>query len=104
LTAANRAGAESSKQFDPQMRLIAMLALSRVQLAQGGATTARAQLRSVSETARQHGYALLQFEAQVLLAELEPSPDKRHRQLDDLSRDAAQREWKLLSAYAKSLQ
>jgi DNA-binding winged helix-turn-helix (wHTH) protein/tetratricopeptide (TPR) repeat protein len=104
LTAANRAVAESSKQFDPQMRLIAMLALSRVQLAQGGATTARAQLRSVSETARQHGYAPLQFEAQVLLAELEPFPDKRHRQLEDLSRDAARREWKLLSAYAKSLQ
>ena len=104
LTAANRAGAEASKQFDPQFRLIAMLALSRVQLAQGGATTAKAQLRSVSETARQHGYAPLQFEAQVLLAESEPSSDKRHRQLEALSRDAAQRDWKLLSAYAKSLQ
>ena len=102
-TAANRAGAESSNQFDPQMRLIAMLALSRVQQAQGGATTARGQLRSVSETARQHGYAPLQLEAQVLLAELEPSPDKRRRQLEGLSRDAAQRDWKLLSAYAKSL-
>jgi tetratricopeptide (TPR) repeat protein len=104
LAAANRASAESGKQFDPQMRLIAMLALSRVQLAQGGATSTRPQLHSISETARQHGYAPLQFEAQVLLAELEPSPDKRHRQLEDLSRDAAQRDWKLLSAYTKSLQ
>jgi len=104
LTAANRAGAESSKQFDPQMRLIALLALSRVQMAQGGETTARAQLRSVSEEAQHHGYEPLQFEARVLLAKLEPSPEKRHRQLEALSRDAAQRDWKLLSAYAKSLQ
>jgi DNA-binding winged helix-turn-helix (wHTH) protein/tetratricopeptide (TPR) repeat protein/TolB-like protein len=103
-TAANRAGAESNNQFDPQIRLIAMLALSRVQQAQGSLTTARTQLRSVSEAARQHDYAPLQFEAQVLLAESEPSPEKRHRQLEDLSRDAAQRNWKLLSAYAKSLQ
>jgi DNA-binding winged helix-turn-helix (wHTH) protein/tetratricopeptide (TPR) repeat protein/TolB-like protein len=102
--AVNHADAEAGKQFDPQLRLIATLALSRVQLAQGGTTTAKAHLHSVSETARQHGYAPLQFEAGVLLAGTETSPEKRHRQLESLSRDAAQRNWKLLSAYARSLQ
>ena len=101
LSAATRAITESKAQFSPQVRVIAELALARVQMAQGNTAAAREQLRSLLQTAQRDGYRLLAMEARILLARTEPNPQTRHSQLEILAHEASQHGWKLAAADAR---
>ena len=102
LSAANRAVAESNSQFSPQLRVVAALALVRVQMAQGNMAAAKEQLRSVLQTSQHGGYGPLAMEARVLLARTESTPGARRRQLEALAREASSHGWKLIASEART--
>ncbi|HLJ91539.1 MAG TPA: winged helix-turn-helix domain-containing protein [Candidatus Angelobacter sp.] len=101
FSAANRAIAESKAQFSPQLRVIAELALARVQMAEGNRVAAREQLLSLLQTAQRDGYRPLAMEARILLARTEPDLYARRSQLETLAREASQHGWKLAASDAR---
>jgi tetratricopeptide (TPR) repeat protein len=98
---ANRAVAESKAQFAPVSRLIATLALARVQIAQGNSRAAQESLRAAIPIAGHDGFLPLAMEARILEGRTVAGKDERRRQLDALSGEAASRGWKLLAADAR---
>lgn len=100
--AAAQAVEESHKQFGPRPQLMATLATARVQIAQGNMVQARDAIKSAIPTAQRYNYSPMALEARTLLARTEPSAPERRRQLNALSIEANQHDWKMLATDARS--
>ena len=100
LAAAQQSVSESRLQAGPRRQLTATLAQVRAEVAEGNNRAAQAEIQVALRAAQKYGYAPMELELRMLLAQTDSKPGDRRQKLQVLSREAEEKTWKLLASEA----